>query len=324
MKSTVENKRQKVNSTLVLSGVIVLIFAASIFFIYKYVHHHGTLFPNKDVSHIEGQAIFAGDTISDRDAWGQTGDFFGGVLNPIISLGALILLFWNVRLTKTELEETRNTLDKQLFESLLFNMINLHSGIIKEIKVPLLTLHHISTSYDYQSFLSENKRFKDISVVEGREALGEVLIFIGKKRKFHDILDKYNLLNKESNYILGHYFRNFYQILKLINSQKITDFEKKKYANIFRAQLSSDELALVFINCLDNIVDDGKFRKLITKFELLEHISFSMDGSDGICIKYIGNIPYKYLNQYCDDESNKTAFGSSSVYSEYMLTNPST
>lgn len=51
-------------------------------------------------------------TLSDQsDAWGQFGDFVGGVLNPLVAYSAFYWLTRSVRLQKEELLETRKALE---------------------------------------------------------------------------------------------------------------------------------------------------------------------------------------------------------------------
>lgn len=77
---------------------------------------------------------------------------------------------------------------------------------------------------------------------------------------------------------LGHYFRNIYQILKFVDQSSIDN--KQLYTNLLRAQLSSDELAILFYNCIS---DFGlrKFKPLIERYAFFEHLplydSLSMD-----------------------------------------------
>lgn len=47
-----------------------------------------------------------------RDAWGQLGDYFGGLMNPVVALAALVLLAWSIRIQKQELAETRAALEE--------------------------------------------------------------------------------------------------------------------------------------------------------------------------------------------------------------------
>lgn len=47
----------------------------------------------------------------DAEKWGQFGDFFGGLLNPMVAFAAFYWLTQSVKLQKTELSETRKALE---------------------------------------------------------------------------------------------------------------------------------------------------------------------------------------------------------------------
>jgi hypothetical protein len=47
------------------------------------------------------------------DGWGQFGDYFGGMLNPIVALAALFLLKRSIGIQRKELSATRTVLDEQ-------------------------------------------------------------------------------------------------------------------------------------------------------------------------------------------------------------------
>lgn len=85
---------------------------------------------------------------------------------------------------------------------------------------------------------------------------------------------------------VGYYFRHIYQILKFIKlnedekiesfGKKITDIDKKKiqsqfrqYAQFIQAQMSTDELLLLFYNSFTF----EKAQKLITHYDLLENLT---------------------------------------------------
>ncbi len=53
---------------------------------------------------------FKGLPFGDEAAWGQFGDYLGGVMNPLIAFGAFYWLATSVLLQKTELADTRKAL----------------------------------------------------------------------------------------------------------------------------------------------------------------------------------------------------------------------
>ncbi|WP_430476805.1 putative phage abortive infection protein [Bacillus cereus] len=82
--------------------------------------------------------------------------------------------------------------------------------------------------------------------------------------------EAYEILYKKHENLIGHYYRNLYRIVKLIQdntfdseSQERDNEEKRKYRGILRAQLSSFELLMLFYNI--SYSEKGKnFKKLIT------------------------------------------------------------
>ena len=78
----------------------------------------------------------------------------------------------------------------------------------------------------------------------------------------------YSKLWKAYESEFAHYFRSLYNIFKFIENSNLED--KKFYTNIVRAQLSGQELLMVFYNCIAQ--DNSKFVKLIEDYALLKHI----------------------------------------------------
>lgn len=94
----------------------------------------------------------------------------------------------------------------------------------------------------------------------------------------------YMLLYKQLDTNLGHYFRNLYRIIKMIDHQNFYDrhensknFEERYYyASIIRAQLSDYEVKWLFFNGL-NEHGKIKFKPLIEKYSLLKTLDNSSD-----------------------------------------------
>ena len=80
---------------------------------------------------------------------------------------------------------------------------------------------------------------------------------------------------------LGHYFRNLFQIYKLIDRTSfLSDIEKFNYSKVIRSQLSSYELYLLFFNSISSLgyewefayIDEQKQNCLISKYQILKNI----------------------------------------------------
>jgi uncharacterized membrane protein len=63
--------------------------------------------------------------------WGVFGDFFGGILNPLIAIAALITLIRAVKLQKSEFLATRNHLENEAKKNELYRLI---SGLEQKIE----------------------------------------------------------------------------------------------------------------------------------------------------------------------------------------------
>ena len=218
------------------------------------------------------------------DKGGVFGDFLGGVLNPILTFLTLFGLIITIviqrqelKLARVEYEKTAEALSTQAVETTFFNILDLHHQIVNNIRVDLDELQEkgLGTVFTEEVF----KKLSNVSVssvFEGRAAFEGILNFLTSKTTNPDeVIERYRYLQIQNNHVLGHYFRNLYQALKVIDGYDekiISNKDKQKYTSIIRAQLSTKELALLFINCLEGICDSGQFKNLIIKYQMLEHL----------------------------------------------------
>jgi hypothetical protein len=270
---------------------------------------------------------------------GIFGDFFGGVLNPILTFLTFIGLIVTIviqrndlRLSRVEYEKTAEALTTQSVENTFFNILDLHHKIAENIKFDLSVLggnaylEKVSKMKKYfrsdgrplgvvggLSFSDSDKASAVAAVTkfEGRAAFDEILKHLTSGSATpKQIMDRYKKIQVEHNYIIGHYFRNLYQVLKMIDKydDSIVSVEYKfKYASILRAQLSTNELALLFLNCLDNVCDKGQFKNYIIKYEMFEHLTcrelesegrFQLGGSAGITVDRSMLLQYKRIKEF--------------------------
>lgn len=108
-------------------------------------------------------------------------------------------------------------------------------------------------------------------------------------RKKHGILLDFNssdeievkkasmlMSNEYKNYFqsraqnLSHYYRYIYNMFKIIYESDLSSDDKKKYANILRAQLSNYELLMLFYNA--NFVHGRKFKKYMNSYAILDNL----------------------------------------------------
>lgn len=225
------------------------------------------------------------------DAIGVFGDFFGGVLNPIFTFLTLFGLIVTIVIQRQELglarieyEKTADALGMQAVETTFFNILDLHHNIVENLKVDISELKGGSALVNItEEIISGFIKISHERVFLGRRAFEETLNFITYKTdSCNEMVERYKLIQDKHNHVLGHYFRNLYQALKIIdayNENILSKEQKRKYASILRAQLSTKELALLFINCLEGVSDKGQFKNLIIKYSMLEHLPIAKENT---------------------------------------------
>ena len=230
---------------------------------------------------------------------GTFGDFFGGVINPFLSFITLIALAFTFGMQRLQLIDARNQADEnkesadkaaelarlQAFETTFFHMLTLHHSTVEQL------------GFDSKSVLpeilcpNETPHANLLGKSSGRNVFAGVLatMDLGLYSQSNGDLSPvaiYEIIQKKHNYVLGHYFRHMYQILALIerafpgpvvDRKTWRESAPKKYSNVLRAQLSANELILLYFNCSGTLVDKGEFRALVKKYELLEHLPLEYD-----------------------------------------------
>ncbi|WP_274027463.1 putative phage abortive infection protein [Vibrio parahaemolyticus] len=268
------------------------------------------------------------------EEWAQTGDFFGGILNPIFAFFSLILIAYTLFQNKTAIEQNKEALHAsneelklsrieysksvdalkgqveqfnfQRFENTFFNMLSLQNEILNELEFKTENL-------------SASKNPNEDST-RSRYVFGSILRWIDGSDGT-DPFDNYDYFQVHENQVVGHYFRNLYQILKFVDDATLSDGDKVKYARILRGQLSSDEIALLFFNCLSSKVDSGQFKEYVIKYKMLEHMSINIseysDDDMTVSTQQI-YVPLTTIDFYVNGD--KSAFGSNSAVASYLKT----
>jgi len=222
------------------------------------------------------------------------GDFLGGSVASLWALAGLFLIYvaflgqkqqllnqqleimysqLEVKYTRLELAGQKRemvlqneTLLNQKFENTFFQLLTLFNSIINSLDLRKKEGNAIiATGRDcFETFYTSLTQATR-SVVSRDNSLAQSTIEQAV-RAYDAIYDK----NKSD---LSHYFRTIYHIFKFIDDSNIKD--KKRYASIARAQLSSYEQILLFYNCLHrNGIE--KFKPYIEEYAIFKNIDESL------------------------------------------------
>jgi hypothetical protein len=215
------------------------------------------------VYEIGAEALNSTRNISDENfgkylsALGTFGDFFGGITNPIIGGVGFIALMITITL---QIKQNKQN-SQQSFESSIFKLIDLQNNIIENLEY-----NEAHKRIAFTKFLDDHNY--EFNKRNGRDVMLP-------HHKYSVARFSYEEFNKNSNEYFGHYFRNLYSILKAIDDLPEDYKRKKYYSRIVRAQLSMNELAILFLNCLPGVCDNGEFASLLIKFQMLEHLKIT-------------------------------------------------
>jgi len=194
---------------------------------------------------------------AERGTWG---DMFGGV-NALFSGLALAGIIYAIILQQKELTLARKEVREQKFDGIFFQLLRLHNDIVNSIDLDKLA---------------------NSSKITGRDCFrvirGEIITAWPKKADQvsedvrADIQTAYSKVFKKYQSDLGHYCRNVYNLIKFVDEeQELKKPEKQKYINLFKAQLSSDELVILFYNNLSSYGSE-KFKPLSEEYALFKNL----------------------------------------------------
>jgi hypothetical protein len=197
-------------------------------------------------------------------AWGAFGDYMGGLLNPLISLFTLVVAMKVWGLQKTELRETRKavkeqgkTAEQQRREQRFFDLLNLYQETLKTLVIEGVSGKAALNKWHKLTF--------------NAGILQQCLSSDGNSTNQHQTSnqEKTNYWNELSPRF-DHYFRTIFSILKELEA--LLKEDHIRYAKLFRAQLSRDEVTLLAFHILFG-TEGKKMRPLVEKYGLLKYLT---------------------------------------------------
>lgn len=201
------------------------------------------------------------DFSDDVGKWGSVGDYFGGLLNPILAFLSFIALLYTLKLNQEELAETRKELARAA---------QAHEDSKKVMEEQLNTQALQQFDSLFATLLDQlNRKI---------EALYPEKIHLLEKELF--LCQTPNLKKREQlryDDDIASLFRFLYQILKYIDESSLNPNLQTRYSDIVKSFLPDPLLHMLVINFhhLPNETEfDQQYLQLLEKFKLLEHMSF--------------------------------------------------
>jgi hypothetical protein len=209
-----------------------------------------------------------GPTLStDQATWGAFGDYIGGLLNPTIAFFTLMVAVQVWRLQKKELKETKDTLRRQLDIDIVFRQMQIHQSLVEN-------LIHSNTKgrASFSSFCNEiwessstpwlndlvwatlDKKLdwtsnNDFATPEATEVPEHIRFVYMFQFAYETGIQGNDGSNTPIEFLLGHYLRSVYAILKNIQeSQNLSLLDKSTLIEVLRSQIGEEEFVLLAAN----------------------------------------------------------------------------
>ena len=201
---------------------------------------------------------------------GEFGDFFGGVLNPFLTFITFMGLLITIILQQSELSESRKelkrsadallkqnaTIEQQKYESTFFNAMSLRADLVQSIDLTSSAGNAITGRDCFVEF--ENKLRTCYRLRPS--AQNADIAFDGRF-----ISEFWEEVDNE----LAHYFRSMLALFSILDAGPSN---KEFYSTILKAQLSNEELLLLFYFCMSDLPGSDRMRKYVTKHSVLSDL----------------------------------------------------
>jgi hypothetical protein len=245
--------KMKILGLLIVSSIIVIVASYAAFLLYQ-------VWPIS-TGNIDKIGAF-GDSFGVLTALFSGLAFAGIILTILLQREELRLQRNELKLTRQELSTQNETSKLQSFENTFFQMLRVHNDllasmdIIRDLKNPDSL---VTSGRDCFIIFCDELSVFCINYKNGRDELSVEEVISGG----------YELFWIFRGQELAHYFRYLYTVFKFIEARAP---DQRFYSKIVRAQLSNQEMVLLFYNCL---TDQGneKFKPLIEKFAIFNNLN---------------------------------------------------
>lgn len=227
----------------------------------------------------------------DQTTFGTFGDFFGGTIGALTALISVVLIY-HTYIQQVEISQKQYQQNQRMsFEQNFFNLLQVQRDITKSIMIEQQNPQNTVEQIKYEGYKAIYKIVGDVKISMSQLYYENDLKNwdFERIRRQIDILYS-NVLIAYGDLTLGHYFRHLYHILRYIELAEVEN--KKVYRDFLQAQMSNEELFLLFFDSLSNygypkmynVVSDG----------LLENLRYTeFDYFRVLCAKCYPNTKFK-------------------------------
>ena len=218
------------------------------------------------------------------DGSAKIGDAIGGITAPFVGVLAVLATFCAFWVQYEYNKRQYNFTVKEQFDHAFYEMLSIHESITDSLRLSIVNANNqveqLTTQPEETVRIGRavfSYMYEDLIVYEdgrdGKFTYAGNKQYVGLKGLFEGHENPYSIY--ETNRAvsgLDHYFRQLYNIFKMIHENQVFDETTKYYyASIVRSTLSQYELVMLYHNCLSAYGRD-RFKPLIEEYAILNNI----------------------------------------------------
>lgn len=217
--------------------------------------------------------LFIGPYISSKSSeWSAFGAYYGGLVGPILSFFAFLILMVNLNRQDYQIKEQDKRIAKIDELQRVVRLEETVGGLLDALNTIVQGIYIARKNKSYRG----QRAFFYLYKFALRRAYVEICHTHVSQPSFESLInpltrDAYINFYKSHGSYVGHYFRTLYTIVKTIDTEAQTDVERTKLISWLTCRLSRFELLLLFYNGL-SIFGERRFKPLIERYSLFEHM----------------------------------------------------
>ena len=247
----------------------------------------------------------------------SVGDLVAGTVGICLSFSATLFMFVTFREQRRQFDAGRRDAGRERFESTFFNMLSMLYNVRESVNAEISRRTEASMSSISDYYEGFHKYYAGCT---GRRDLEEVASYLEKGELNVVELEKaeqtigglYEEYMHAMRCDIGYYYRYVFNTINFVIDHWMGvpggEADIHRYLNLLQAQMSDDELGLVFYDALSNKGLDKhyehRFKSLLDTSGFLENINSSALLSRSHHILYSGTI-FRFLNR--DEREAKRA-----------------
>lgn len=215
---------------------------------------------------------------------GSLGDILTGTLGVCLSFSATLFMVVTFKEQRKQFREQFRQSNRERFEITFFNMLSMFQGVRANVEKYLLDKHNVQSleKYyaDFKSYYEDRRNTTSVITIE--KILAENDITEVELEKAEEGLGKlYSDYAACHGGSIGYFFRYIHNMINFVIDQwgqsQDGEADVKRYLNLIQAQMSDEELGLIFYDAISvhglNRNYDKMFKANLDRYGFLDNIS---------------------------------------------------